>query len=166
MTRYLVIGSSGSGKSILARKVYNKCSIPYYDTDALYWGGDWKLRSDEQVIESLPWDSKSWIIDGNFVDYREQAWSKADEIIWLNMPALHVFWRVIRRNIRWTILEASPWTGRKMPLKIALGGIRHAISQFYRHKKSFPGFLKEFEGKKVYILKSQAECNNWIETIE
>ena len=157
MSRFLVIGCSGSGKSTLACAISNISSVPYFDTDAMYWQPDWSLLSNDEVIKQLPLKFTSWVIDGTFIKNRKEVWSQADHIIWLNISWQLVLWRVLKRNLGWCFLRPSSWTGNRMPLKIALSGVLHSIRQSFRHKKSFPTYLKEFDKKQIHVLKIQAE---------
>jgi hypothetical protein len=86
MSRYLIIGCSGSGKSTFARKIAESCDVPYHDADSLYWGKGWKLSTDEEVVASLPLDSDNWVTDGNFTGHRCEVWKRATSIVWLDFP--------------------------------------------------------------------------------
>lgn len=44
--RVLVTGSSGSGKTALARALSASLSLPYYELDALYHGPQWTPRPE------------------------------------------------------------------------------------------------------------------------
>lgn len=42
-----VIGTSGSGKSTVARGMTQKLNIPYIQLDALFWRADWQGTPDD-----------------------------------------------------------------------------------------------------------------------
>ena len=138
-------------------------AAPFIETDAMYWKPDWTLVSDDEVIKNLPLTEASWIIDGNFVSCREKVWRYADHIIWLNFPPRLVMERIIKRNLSWVFAKPSAWTGNRMPIKVAFSGIFHTLGQVLRHRKTFPHFLSEFKDENIYIFKTPAECQSWIE---
>ena len=159
MSRYIIIGCSGSGKSTVARKIAETCDLPYYDTDSLYWRKGWGLSTDEEVIAALPLDSERWVIDGNFVGHRDTVWKRATSIVWLDLPARTIMFRVTRRNLGWWIRRTPTWSGNRMPLRIALSGILHAWKQLRRTRDRYPSFLKEFNHAATHRIKDRSEVN-------
>jgi len=165
MSRYLVIGCSGSGKSTVAREIADICDVPYHDTDSLYWCENWKRSSDEEVIASLPLDSERWVIDGNFVCHRHEVWQRATSIIWLDLPHGTVMRRVIRRNLGWWISQKPTWSGGRMPLGIAWSGICHAWKQRERIGLTYPAWLGEMNHATVHRICGQAELEKFLRTL-
>jgi hypothetical protein len=157
MPRYLIIGCSGSGKSTFARKLAESCDVPYHDADSLYWGKGWKLSSDEEVVASLPLDSDNWVIDGNFTGHRCEVWKRATSIVWLDFPVGVIMRQVIRRNLGWWISRKPSWSGSRMPLGIALSGIRHAWKHRKRARSNYPGWLEDMKHANVYRIRDHAE---------
>lgn len=162
MSRYIVIGCSGAGKSTVARKIAEACDLPYYDTDSLYWRKGWCLSTDEEVIAALPLDSESWVIDGNFVGHRDAVWNRATSIVWLDLPARIIMFRVIRRNLGWWVSQNPTWSGNRMSLRIALSGIRHAWKQLRRTMNRYPGYLEASSHATVHRIKDQSGVNAFL----
>ena len=135
-SRILVVGASGSGKSHFAQKLSLATMIPFIPTDGLYWTKNWALMSDIDVISQINFDDDAWIIDGNFDRHWREIWPLADLVVWLNLPFYKVFFRVLLRNINWSITE-SPWNGERMPLDIAIGGISHAMRSHVDKERSY-----------------------------
>ena len=75
--RILVLGTTGSGKTTLARKLAEKLDQPHIELDALYWNPGWKVKPLEnfrkEVAEAVSGDA--WVIDGNYT-------SKVVDLIW------------------------------------------------------------------------------------
>jgi len=64
-----VIGTSGSGKSTVARGITQKLNIPYIQLDALFWRADWQGTPDDLFfakIEAALAGKNDWVIDGNY----------------------------------------------------------------------------------------------------
>lgn len=165
MSRYLVLGPTGSGKSTLARAISERSGAPYFDTDALYWKSDRTRFSDADVVGLLPLTDRSWVLDGNFVDFRRQVWDAADVIIWLAYPFALVLLRLIERNFGSWLLRRPLWTGRPMPLRVAISGVRHLPTQYQRQHAHFPSMLREQKGQKVIVLRHTSERADWIQAI-
>ncbi len=45
-----VVGTSGVGKSTLARRLAQILSLPYIEMDRLYWRPDWQGTPDDELF--------------------------------------------------------------------------------------------------------------------
>jgi adenylate kinase family enzyme len=65
--RIAVVGTTGSGKTALARRVSRQLDIPHVELDALYWGPHWAPAPTEvfrqRAAQALSGDA--WVVDGN-----------------------------------------------------------------------------------------------------
>lgn len=166
MSRYIVIGCTGAGKSTLARRISQLCAIPYTDIDALYWRDDWTLCSDEEVVSALPLDSDSWVFDGNFVGHRDQVWSKASAIIWVDPPRGIALYRLIKRNFSWWLFRRPTWTRTRMPFKIALSGIIHGFRRSVNIQSQFPACLADCSEKRIYHIQSGSDQQAFLDSLQ
>lgn len=124
----MVIGASGSGKTRLARRLADHYLLPFRPTDGVFWEPGWRTAAPERIDAWLGevLDTPAWVLDGNFDSWRTAAWSKADLIVWLNLPRWLVVWQVTARNIAWWATRRSEWIGEPMTLVGALNGIGYA----------------------------------------
>ena len=166
MSRYLLIGYSGSGKSTLARKISHLTSIPHCDSDSLYWDSQWNLVSDDEVVAQLPLNNDSWILDGNFVKHRDQVWSRATTIIWVNPPFMKGMLRLVKRNMIWWISRKPSWGGSRMPLNIAISGITHGWKRRRKSQSDFTQFISEYPDKLILKIQTRSEYNSLIASIQ
>lgn len=98
-----IIGSVGSGKTTLAKKLSKEFNIPYYELDNVVWerhkSGDIR-RTEEQRKEYLEQiiQSKAWIIEGvHNEEWVSNSFYEADIILFLD-PAYSIrTYRIIRR---------------------------------------------------------------------
>ncbi len=71
--RICVIGTSGTGKTTLARQVSHSLNIPHFELDSLYWETNWVTVTPDifrrRAEESLT--GNSWIVDGNSKTVRD-----------------------------------------------------------------------------------------------
>ena len=103
--RIHIIGSVGSGKTTLARKISNIRRIPFYELDNVVWerniAGDIR-RTEEQrdtYLQSIV-ANDSWIIEGvHQEDWVTQSFRQADVIIFLDVPYYLRTYRIIKRFI-------------------------------------------------------------------
>ncbi len=103
MKRIVIIGSGGSGKSVLARELGDILGIPVVHLDAVYWRPGWMEPPKEEwhnkVAELTRGDC--WIIDGNYGGTMEVRFQAADTIVFLDLPRILCLWRVIKRRFQY-----------------------------------------------------------------
>jgi adenylate kinase family enzyme len=92
--RVIVIGTSATGKSTFAQQLATIKSMPLVQLDPLFW-------------------DKEWLVDGNYGAVREQLWSKANVVIWLNYSLPVVLWRGLKRTVKRVISQQELWHGNK-----------------------------------------------------
>lgn len=113
MRRVVVVGTSGSGKSMLARAIALRLGVPHAELDAMHWGPDWTPHADfaDRVRDFVAGDA--WVLDGAYSQVRHLVWPRADTIVWLDYPMSLVFGRVLRRTARrWWYREVL-WNGNR-----------------------------------------------------
>ena len=111
--RVVVVGVSGSGKSTVASALSRAMHAPHIELDALYHGPGWQPR-DEFVVDVLRLiAAPTWVVDGNYQAIREQVWSSADTVVWLDLPRSVVMRQVIRRTVTRWALRAELWNGNR-----------------------------------------------------
>lgn len=89
-----IVGSVGSGKTTLARKLSAQFGVPHYETDNFVWSRhpDGDLRNSIEVRDGLFLQavrSSSWVIEGVHIDWNEEGFKQADSIVFLDLP-LHI----------------------------------------------------------------------------
>lgn len=101
MDRIIIIGTSCSGKTTLARKVAATLDMPHIELDQLFWLPEWKKRPGEE-FQSLVQDAiaaERWVACGNFSSVRDILWPRATHAIWLNYPFHIVMYQGLYRTI-------------------------------------------------------------------
>lgn len=97
-----MIGSGGSGKTTVARRLAERTGLPLIHLDSLYWRSGWQptpadeWRAKVQTVIS----GDAWIIDGNYggtLDIRLEA---CDTVVFLDLPRFVCLWRVVSRQLR------------------------------------------------------------------
>jgi len=101
MTRIMIIGSGGSGKSTFATELGKLTQIPVYHLDAYYWRSGWVPTPNEEwdrFLEELVVQDE-WIIDGNYGRTLEVRMKRSDVIIYFDLSPWITTYRVIKRRV-------------------------------------------------------------------
>lgn len=163
MNRIAIVGNSGAGKSIFAKKLGIKLNIKVFHLDNLYH------LSEKSNKNPSSWDNvqnrlvlvNKWIIDGNFPRTWHIRFKFADTIIFFDFPILLSLFRVLYRRIRYNK------TGRPdMPI-----GVKERL-RFRDIKKIlfFPKpelLIKKYKlnSKRIIIFKNNYEANKFLNSI-
>jgi adenylate kinase family enzyme len=102
LERVLIIGSPGSGKSVLARRLAAVTGLPAVHLDRHFWGAGWIEPAPEvwrERVANLTAEPR-WIMDGNYTNTLLMRLAAADTAIYLDFPALLCLWRVVFRAFR------------------------------------------------------------------
>ena len=101
MTKVLVIGSGGAGKSTFARRLGELLELEVIHLDSLYWSAGWiEMPKAEwhRVVEELL-SRRAWIIDGNYSGTLQMRLEACDTVIFLDMSRLICLWRLLKRAV-------------------------------------------------------------------
>ena len=111
MQRIVIIGTTASGKSTLARQLAQRLNARCIDIDALHWGPNWQGVPTEVLRERMiqAANCERWVIAGNYSKIRDLTWARADTLIWLDYPFPLVFWRLFRRTLTRIITRENLW---------------------------------------------------------
>lgn len=122
MDRIMVVGTSCSGKTTLARSIAESMGIPHVELDALYWGPNWTTRSIHEFREAVAdrIRAERWVVDGNYSKVRDMVLARATDVIWLNYAFPIVFGRAILRTSRRIVSREELYGGNRETFRDAL----------------------------------------------
>ena len=164
MEKYLpykihIIGSVGSGKTTLARRLSAKMDLVHYELDNVVWKrcetGDVR-RSERERHHHLQkiLQSDAWIIEGVHYEWVKQSFKEADVIILLNPHYAIRTFRIIRRFILQKLgLEKSNYKPTFAMLWKMFAWNRHFETV---SKSEIVSILSEYNGK-LMILKNSKQ---------
>jgi adenylate kinase family enzyme len=153
-----VIGTTGSGKTLLARQIGRRLRVPHIELDALFWGPDWTSAPLEvfrqRVTQALGGDA--WVVDGNYSRVRDIVWERADTVIWLDYALPVVMARLLRRTLRRCTTGEELWGGNRETFRKAfLSGdsiLLWALKTYWRRKREYPELLRRPEHARLAVL--------------
>lgn len=174
MRRIAVVGTTGSGKTILARHLARRLRIPHVELDALYWGPAWSETPAplfrERVAQALETDA--WVVDGNYSKVRDLVWSRADAVVWLDYALPVVMWRLIARTLGRAATGEELWAGNRERLATALLSRESlflwALKTYRRHRRDYPSVLgrREFARLSLVRLRSPRATRAWLSRLD
>jgi adenylate kinase family enzyme len=164
----LVIGSGGSGKSTVARRIGDALGRPVIHLDAHYWRAGWTpMEPDAWVarVNALA-RGEAWVMDGNYGGTLDARLAACDTVVFLDMPRVLCLWRVIRRRVAHhgrTRPDLAPGCPEQVPWEFL-----RWIWTYPRRRR--PGILRRLEGlpreKHVIVLRSRREVGRFLAELE
>lgn len=102
LSRILIYGVTGSGKTTLATQLSNKLGLPFHSVDDLAWGPGWEAVSDkaQREIFSTIFAEDRWIVDSAYSRWLDLCEDRATLIIALDYPRWFSLGRLAIRTAR------------------------------------------------------------------
>ena len=81
--RINVLGTSGSGKTSVAKRIAKKLNIPYVELDELFWKPNWTESTDEEFFPKLEeaLSADAWVLDGNYTRTIPIKWKRCQMVM-------------------------------------------------------------------------------------
>jgi len=171
MRRVNVIGTSASGKTTLAVALAERLGVPCIELDALYWGPNWTEPLDEVMRDRVrsATSGDAWVVDGNYSVARDIVWSRADTVVWLDLPLRTVLARYLVRTVRRIRAREELWSGNRERLGMDLFDRKSLLwwilSTYRRRRREFPALLAARPQITPVRLRSPAEARAWLASV-
>ena len=113
--RFIVVGTSGSGKSTFARTLAESQGCAHVELDDLFWGPGWTPKHPDDFAELARCAASGdrWVIDGNYSIVREIVWPRGTQVVWLNLNRATVMFRISTRTIWRAFSSEALWHGNR-----------------------------------------------------
>ena len=172
--RIHVVGTTGSGKTTLARRISRCLGIPHVELDALYWGPDWTPVPTELFRErtAQALSGEAWVVDGNYSKVRDIVWSRADTIVWLDYPLPVIMWRLVRRTFRRVVMREELWGGNRERWRAQFFSrdslFLWALRTYGRRRREYPALFSQPEHAHLTIvhLRRAKDAEAWLSALE
>ena len=102
MKRVLVLGSSGSGKSTVSRRLGEALGVEVIHLDSHFWLPNWVSVPEEIWPETVAGllQREAWVIDGNYTSTLPLRLAAADSVVFLDVPRRVCLWRCLKRLVQ------------------------------------------------------------------
>jgi adenylate kinase family enzyme len=170
MRRIVVVGTSGSGKTMLARQLGELLNIPSTELDALHWEPDWTpallsvLR--ERVDAALSVDA--WVVDGNYSKVRDLTWGRADTVVWLDYSLWVVMTRIVRRTVTRLLSREELYSGNRERFKTTFFSrdsiLLWSLQTHYKNRRRYTELMSqpEYAHLNIVRLRSPQATQAWL----
>ena len=165
-SRVAVIGTTGSGKTMLAKELSLRLGVLYVELDALNWGPEWTPAQPDVLRERAQraLGGDSWVADGNYGALRDIIWRRADTIVWLDYPLRVVFTRLFWRTVRRSVTKEKLWNGNRERFWVQFfhrdSLFLWALRTYWGERRQYPALLRqpEYEHLRLVHLRSPRDA--------
>ncbi|MGF6555632.1 adenylate kinase family enzyme [Pseudomonas sp. S30_BP2TU TE3576] len=146
LTRTLIIGNSGSGKSWLAQRLAERLQLPWTDLDRIHWLSDEhsipRPRNEALGMARIAADEERWVIEGGYGWIVREILHRATALIWLCINDVDCVANIRRReaNDDERLIALLEWADSYRT--------RDDPSGFAAHRHLFEGFT----GSKIQLM--------------
>jgi adenylate kinase family enzyme len=171
--RICVVGTSGAGKSYVARAIAGRLGLRYIESDALIWRAGWEqVPRDEQYLAfDAATRESGWTFDGNLGPSPEDqlVLSRCDVLVWLDLPRWQVMASVTRRTLWRVVSRQRLWHGNVEPWGRVFSRdsmIVYAWRTYGRQKRRYATLFEAADGTRRRIrLTSRRAVNRWLTSL-
>ena len=166
-SRVLVAGTSGAGKTTLARAVASRLDLPHTELDALFHGPDWSVvptfADDVRALAA----GERWVTEWQYDDARPILLARCDLLVALDLPRRVVMTRLTRRTVRRSVRRERLWAGNvEAPLRTVLTERNHILRWAWRTHGHLAGRVADAAAARqdlpVVVLRSPRDVRAWL----
>ena len=100
----MILGPAGAGKTRLAWLLAERTGLPVVHLDLLFWRPGWKPAplTEARAAVADAAEEPRWIMEGDFLGkgLDDPRFSRADTVVFLDVPRARCLWRVLSRSVR------------------------------------------------------------------
>lgn len=169
MQKVAVFGNTGGGKSTLSKKLSQITGLPLYVLDKIqYRPGGIKVSDEEyQDIHEKILAKDQWIIEG--FGSLETVWirlSKADTLVYIDLPLYVHFWWVTKRLITGFFFPPDGWPKNSPLLKSSITSYRNLRLCHTHLTPKYREYVTQAKStKKVYHLQSTQQISQFFDSM-
>ena len=165
MTKVVLLGNAGGGKSTLCKALSESKGLPIYQLDKLQWNPGWvQTPVDEfNIKHDSIIEKEKWIIDGMAgLDSIEKRLKAADTIIFVDHPLWVHYWWAAKRQLM-CLFRARPGFVEGCPMLPKTWELAKMIWQINKFLKPILLELinKHSVGKQVFHIRSPKELERF-----
>jgi adenylate kinase family enzyme len=171
--RVAVIGSTGCGKTTLAKALAKRLGAPHIELDSFYWEANWHraTRDDFRARVEKAVAAPMWVADGNYSRARDLIWGRATALVWLDYSRPLILWRLARRTSIRLFKREVLWNDNRERVFDIISA-RDSLLAWARqnhpsHHSEYPALLATPEYNHLHAVRlvSPKEAEHWLEAV-
>jgi GTPase SAR1 family protein len=167
--KIVVVGTSGSGKTTVARELARRHGVPHVELDALFHGPNWAETPAEEFRRRVAaaTDGDGWVVDGNYESkLGDLVLGRADTVVWLDLPLRVALARVTRRTVGRIRTGEELWSGNRESWRGGFFGWESmfvwTIRSHLRNRRVRPGRFERHPNLRIARLRSAREVESYL----
>jgi adenylate kinase family enzyme len=175
--RIAVLGTSGCGKTYVAKRLAEILGVTYICSDAIFWGPDWTMTPPDERLAAYDraTNGEAWTFDGNVDGLSDTKGAlilgRADTLIWLDLPRWRVFLQVLRRTIRRAWTKEPMWHNNAESWRMSFFSrdsiLLWSMQTYSMRKKKYGELFKDpaHAHLKKLRLTGRRQVNDWLASL-
>ena len=172
--RIVIIGTSCSGKTTLAKQLSTLLDCIHIELDELHWKPDWVERENDKfrALAAKEVEKDRWVVDGNYSVVRDIVWERATTIIWLNYAFPVVLYRAISRSCKRSATQQVLFSDNRETFRQSFFSkdsiILWVIKTHHQKKKRYTDILYNgsFSEKCIIELNNQSQADAFLKKLK
>ncbi len=171
LRRAWVVGSCGSGKTTVARRIAGLLGSHSVHVDDYIWLPGWKLRDRGEMLALLEerLRGSDWVMEGNLGRDAVRLWKiadRADLIVWLDLPFGLTFRRLVWRCIRRSLLRQTCCNGNRESLRQTFFSTQSILLYAWQTRRLRQVIYGKLLQHRPHVrLTSQRDVDGWLEAL-
>jgi adenylate kinase family enzyme len=167
VSRILIYGVTGSGKTTLARRMSALTGLPWHSVDDLTWEPNWVVVPDDEQRRRIGeiCAGEEWILDHAYGKWREIPLARAELIVALDYPRWLSLSRLIRRTLARLVDRRTICNGNRETLRTLLARdsiVLWHFQSFQRKRARMRAWSSNPAGPEVHRFTSPRQLEDWL----
>ena len=162
-----VVGTTGSGKTTVARRLAAHHDVPHIELDALHWGPGWTEPRTEDFRARLERaiSVSGWVVDGSYHGkLGDLVLERADLVVWLDPPLSTILRRLWTRTLDRIRKGDELWGGNRETWRGAFLSRKSLFLWALKtHRARRQRYLERLARYDMVRLRSAREAEAWLE---
>jgi adenylate kinase family enzyme len=158
MERVIVVGTSCSGKTTLAKILAKTLNATHIELDAIHWLPNWQARPPNEMrqLTTAAVAAECWVADGNYSIVRDIVWNRATTLVWLNYSFPLVFGRALWRTTHRVISRQELFAGNRESFRQSFLSrdsiLLWVLQTYHRRQAEYPQLFKQPQFSHLNVL--------------
>ena len=158
----------------MARRIGELLDLPVVELDAVFWRPNWEPTPAEEfrakVLDTLNTHDGGWVCDGNYAMLRDAILPMADTLVWLRIPFVVAYWRLLKRTITRAWTKEPLWGNNFESWRLSFLSrdslLLYGITHWRKHFKDIARDLNEIPHRAAVIeLRSTRQVEDFLASL-